>query len=144
MAFSRRILSVFSSLIAKLKFKKQSECKNRDPGIDVLLAIIRIVARGVKGTAFMVSANPSAALILYGTMVPHIFKLVTEYDDICCEIESLNAERYTNLVGAIMLEFGFGSDRAREVIAIAFELVKEFAKETAPKVQDLMEAVHRP
>jgi hypothetical protein len=112
----------------KIRWKSLDEC-GEDPGIDALLAIIRLVAKVSKGTLGMATpVGVIATALTYSTILPDLIKLMNEYDDIPCEIAALKPESYIKILEAIVREFGFSIIDAQMVIANSLRLIRYVAK----------------
>lgn len=114
----------------KRTFNKEPRNCSADPGIDALLIVIRLVSK-VSQTTFAVvkgSVSPIAVLLAVGSLVPDVARLITEYEDLPCELRSLDPKDYEALIKAIMVEFGFDSMHAKDVLDTSIDLVADMVK----------------
>lgn len=130
----------FKAVLSSVFSKKKCSV---DPGIDAILAVIRLCAKASRGTALTAASggNPLALVLSYGVLLPDLFKILAEYDDIPCELASLTHEKYDRLLNTVTLEFGLAGTNAHAVINASLELIKELTG-FAPKFQALVKAVH--
>lgn len=131
--------------------RNPEECP-ADPGIDVLLAVIRITARITRNTSAVLVANvsPAALLFAYGVLIPDLYRLIMDYEDLPCEIAALTPERYMRLLTAVVAEFGMGDGQARHMIDAAVSVLGgneavshmvDGANAMTPKIESLIKAV---
>lgn len=120
---------IFMSMVSeffKRVFPGKEHC-DRDPGVDALMAVIRIVAKVGKGVAIFQAGGSALPVLLAlgGSAIPDIIKLMQEYDDIPCEVGALNADSYALLLRTVMEEFGLSRPEAKETVASAIRLVTD-------------------
>lgn len=112
----------------KFRWKSPEEC-GPDPGVDALLAIVRLVAKVSKGAfVFATPGGVLATAMTYSSILPDLIKLMNEYDDIPCEIAALKPQDYVKILEAIVREFGFSIVDAQIVISNSLRLVRHLSK----------------
>ncbi len=123
-------------------FQPKAVCSAK-PGTDALMAVIRLtVAAGRNTVAFLATgALPVGAVLAYGSLLPDVVKVLTEYQDIPCELSALTPAGYATLLETVVAEFGFADDHAKAVIESAVSLVADVTG-LAPKVKHLLASVH--
>ena len=128
-------MNAFTEWLKKTFPPKNHVC-DKDPGIDALLIVIRLVSKVSKTSLAAVkgSITPVAVAMAVGGLIPDVAKLISEYDDIPCELKSLEAGDYEELVKAIMLEFGFEACHAKDVLDTAISLVSDVMR-LSPEVR---------
>lgn len=122
-------MSVVSEWFKKVFIPRPGRC-DVDPGVDGLLAVIRITAKLGKGVAVFLSGRPALAILLTlgGSIVPDLIKLLEEYSDIPCEVDALTPERYAELLAAVAEEFGLSKKDAKSTIEAALSLVTDLKR----------------
>ncbi len=104
-----------------------------DPGIDALLAVVRIVARLMKSAAAISSTHAtSVALMSLASLLPDLLKIMEEYDDIPCEVQMLNEENYARMLAELATEFGFSAELGRAAVNVSLKLVGQLKAITVP------------
>ena len=134
-------MSTFSEWLKKT-FPNNRTCST-DAGTEALLAVIRVVAKVSRGTIAAVKGggmSPLAIVMVLGSVAPDLVQLIGEYEDIPCELASLNGEDYETLLKCIMFEFGFGSDHAQGVLDTALNIVGNISK-IGPEVRGVLAEV---
>lgn len=122
-------MSLVSEWFKRVLIPRPGRC-TVDPGVDGLLAVIRITAKLGKGVAVFLSGRPALAVLLTlgGSIVPDLIKLLEEYSDIPCEVQALTPERYAELLAAVAEEFGLNRKESEAIVNEAISLVGELRK----------------
>lgn len=113
----------------KIWFGKKDQCP-MDPGHEVILAVIRTIARTGKGAAlFSATGGQSLFPILLGmsggTLIQDIITIVNGYGELPCELSSLKPGDYRMLIDTIRDEFGFSIPEAKRAVSVAKQLVTD-------------------
>lgn len=117
-------MQFYEWLKARLKFRWKKDCGEDDPGVDAILAVVRLIARLAKSAPTW-ATGPVPVMMSVGSLLPDLLRLLDEYDDIPCEIAALTPERYYQIIAVVIAEFGFNSGHAEKLVDFALKLISQ-------------------
>jgi len=123
--------------------KPRIEDCTKDPGLDAIIAVIKLTAKFASGSVKIgaTGGSPVSLLFNYGWLLWDVVQVINKLPDIPCEISMLKSEKYDELVDAVIFEFGINDSHAKVVINSTMDLISSITK-VAPSLHGFLSAVH--